>query len=227
MHRKMKAKILNMVKSLIGYKRVILSGSLIIVPLGASYFYFGELNPVIAVIGGLLLSIPIRFFWQVYTSPVLAIRGVELRICHLGKNREWEYVANNIIVENRGRSAAKNCKGNIVVGDGKERVCWTVPKERSNATINAKDEERLYFCAFYKSGRTHDGPMVIGKGEQEVPRIIAPTEEGWQPEPLKCRQLDEIETCKVLVTADNAEPVEAQIKFNTEKGKIEIVTTQS
>jgi hypothetical protein len=67
--------------------------------------------------------------------------------------------------------------------------------------------------------------MVIGKGEQEVPRIIAPTEEGWQPEPLKCRQLDGIETCKVLVTADNAEPVEAQIKFNTEKGKIEIVTT--
>jgi hypothetical protein len=115
MHRKMKAKILNMVKSLIGYKRVILSGSLIIVPLGASYFYFGELNPVIAVIGGLLLSIPIRFFWQVYTSPVLAIRGVELRICHLGKNREWEYVANNIIVENRGRIMQRTRKGFIFV----------------------------------------------------------------------------------------------------------------
>lgn len=227
MHRKMKDKILKIVKSVIRYKLSILSGILIIVPLGASYFYFGELNPVIAAIGGLLFSIPVRFFWQVYTGPVFTIKGVERRICHLGKNREWEYVANRIIVENKGRSAAKNCKGYIVVGEGKERVCWTVPKERPNATINAKDEERLDFCAFYKSGPSHEGPMVIGKGQKEVPRIIAPTEEAWPPEPLKCRQLDEIETCKVLVTADNAEPVAANIRFNTEKGEIEIVTTQS
>ena len=221
----MKDKILNMVKSLIRYKLTILSGILLIVPLGASYFYFGELNPVIAAIGGLLFSIPVRFFWLSCMSPILKIKEQEeRRIFHLGEQK-WEYVANRVIVENTGRSAARNCKGYIVTEEGKERVCWTVLKERPNATINAKDEERLDFCAFYKRGPIHNG-RVIGK-EQEVPRIIAPTEEGWPPKPLNCRQLNGIETCEVLVTADNAEPVDAKIRFNTGKGEIEIVTTQS
>lgn len=198
------------------YKEFVLSGIIIIVGLIVSVYRFGGLNPIIAAVGGLLFSIPIRFFWQSYMSPVLKIKKeVELRTFHPGDIR-WEYVANRIIVENSGRSAAKNCKGYIVVEGKKERVCWTVPMERSNATINAKDNERLDFCAFY----------VNGPKEKKItiPKIIAPTEEGWGS-PWKCRALDRIYECKVLITADNAEPIDATIKSNIEKKGIEIVTT--
>lgn len=198
----------------------ILTGAIIIIALVATFCFFGELNPVIAAVGGLLFSVPIRLFWQSYMMPVLKIKGVEYRIFRL---KDWEYIANRIIIENNGRSAAKNCKGYIVVEEAKERVCWTVPRERPNASINKKDDERLDFCAFYKSGPTHYGPIVVGQKQKEVPRVIAPTEEGWQPAPSDCRKLDEMKECKVLITADNAEPVDALIRFNPQKREIEII----
>jgi hypothetical protein len=211
-----------MVRSLIKYKYSILSGIIIIVALVASYFYFGELNPVIAAVGGLLFSIPIRFFWLSYTSPILKIKErVERRIFHLGE-RKWEYTVNRIIVQNTGRSAARSCKGYVVTEEGKERVCWSVPKERPNATINTNDEERLDFCAFYESGPTHHGPIVVGKEQEKVPIIIAPTEEGWPQNPSDCRRLDRLEKCKVFITADNAVPVDASIRFITEEKSIKI-----
>ena len=56
-----------------------------------------------------------------------------------------------------------------------------------------------------------------------MPRVIAPTEEGWPPAPSDCRKLDEMKECKVLITADNAEPVDALIRFNPQKREIEII----
>ncbi len=211
-----------MMRHLVKYKYSILSGTIIIVALAISYLYFGELNPVIAAVGGLLFSIPIRFFWLSFTGPILKINErVERRIFHLGE-RKWEYVANRVIVENTGKSAARNCKGYIVTEEGKERVCWTVPKECPNATINAKDEERLDFCAFYEKGPPRHGPIVVGKEQEKVPIIIAPTEEGWPGNPSDCRRLNDLEKCKVLITADNAELVDASIRFNIKEKRIEI-----
>ena len=54
-----------------------------------------------------------------------------------------------------------------------------------------------------------------------IPKIIAPTEEKWY-NPWECWVLDGIEECKVLITADNADPVKATIKFDIEKKEIEI-----
>ena len=224
----MEGKKLKMVKSFIRYKLSILSGIVIIVGLVVSICYFGELKPVIAAVGGLLFSIPIRFFWQSYMGPVLIIKGVEHREFNPGDIR-WKYIANRIIVENGGRSAAKNCKGYIVVRGGKERVCWTVSTERPNATINASDDERLDFCAFYESAPsmetiTYKNRECHEEKQITIPKLIAPTEEKWG-DPWECRDLDKINECKVLITADNNEPVEATIKFNIEKKEIEIVTT--
>lgn len=205
---------------MVKYTYSILSGALIIVALAISYFYFGELNPVIAAVGGLMFAIPIRFFWLSFTSPILKINErVERRTFHLGG---WEYIANRIIVENTGKSAARNCKGYIVTETGKERVCWTVPKERPKATINAKDEERLDFCAFYENGPAHHGPVVVESERDKVPMVIAPTEEEWPQKPSECRRLDGLEKCKVLITADNAEPVDADIRVLIKDKRIEI-----
>lgn len=217
-----------------GYIRSILSAITIILALWVSVCIYGELKPVVAAVGGLLFSIPIRFFWESYKSPIFKIKGIpEIRdlptnLHSIGDEEQWEYIVNRIIVQNTGRSAARSCKGYIVFKNSKERVCWTVPKERPNATINAKDEERLDFCAFYKSGKLSSITNI--HGEHEIPKIIAPTEEGWPPIQLKeiypweCRPLDRIgkEKCEVLITADNAEPVKARIGFDIEKGEISI-----
>lgn len=218
------------VKFFIRYGISLLSGIIIIVGLLSSVYVLKELNPVIAAIGGLLFAIPIQFFWRSYMKPVLNIKEVE-RVSFYPGDTHWIYIANRIIVENSGRSAAKNCKGYISREKRKERVCWSVPKERPNATINAHDEERLDFCAFYIIGPTHLKLKVktIGKDEeemQEIPKIIAPTEEKWY-NPWECRVLDGIEECKVLITADNTGPVEATIKFNIEKKEIEIGDKQN
>lgn len=65
-----------------------------------------------------------------------------------------------------------------------------VPKERPNATINKKDEERLDFCAYYKEGPEEYTP-VGGFDPEEVPKIIAQTEEGWKTLP-EARRLDHL-----------------------------------
>lgn len=51
---------------------VIISGCLAL-----SFYISGELHPVIAAVGGLLFTIPIRLGWQSYLKPVLEFKGVE------------------------------------------------------------------------------------------------------------------------------------------------------
>ncbi len=136
--------------------------------------------PIFTAIGGLLFSVPIAYFWRVYTEPVLQIkeeveqRGITVERIKFGfagdgeEHKRWKYIANRIIVENNGRSAAKNCKAWILTEKSKERVCWTVPKERPNATINVKDAERLDFCAYYQEGpESYDDRRAV----KRIPKI--------------------------------------------------------
>lgn len=208
------------------YKLSIFSGIILIGSLSAATYFLGKLDPTIYAVGGLLFSIPIRFFWRSYMSPILKIKGVEQVNINPG-DKGWTYRANRIIVENSGRSAAKNCKGYIDSKWGRERVCWTVPKERPNATINPRDNERLDFCAFYLEGDSNielpinsiSQNLPSKKVNTSIPTIIAPTEEDWRY-PWECRPLNGIDDCKVLITADNAEPVEAKIRFEYREKKI-------
>jgi hypothetical protein len=59
----------------------------------------------------------------------IKIKGVETVWFNPGDHPDWRYRANRRIVENSGRSAAKNCKGYIDTGKRKERVCWMVSKK--------------------------------------------------------------------------------------------------
>jgi hypothetical protein len=163
-----------------------------------------DLYPAITALGGLLFAIPIRLFWLSYMKPILELenRGELANFHPLGGT--LEYICNRVIVRNIGRSAATNCKGYIVVDNRKERVCWTVPQERPNATINAQDNERLDLCAFLYSNGNHN------KGLNVPPSIIAPTEDGWE----NYRDLTGLTECEVLVTAENAELIIAKIRFD-------------
>ena len=215
-------------------------------------FKIGEFEPVMAAVGGLLFTIPIRLFWKSYLSPVLQIKDEpEIRTVEIGfnprKNYAWKednhsyevknYIVNRIIVKNVGRSAAKNCKGYIVIGNSKERVCWTVGQERPNATINQKDEERLDFCAFRnvikkesESPKKTEANKLKELAVRTImggppPKLIAPTESGWPLsegliDPHESRNLHDIEQCAVLITAENAPLVKKGIKFDFHAIKI-------
>lgn len=214
------------------YWTSIFSGAIIIIFLTLPFYILGrELYPVIAAVGGLLFTIPIRLGWQSYMKPVLKFNGVE-PISFKPNHTSLQYIAQRIIVENNGRSAAKNCKGYVIYEEGeierKERVCWTVPKERPNATINPSDNERLDFCAFLDRPSAHTvkpatGGIIVNlsPARDRDWDIIAPTEEKWDI--LDFRSLAKIKECKVLVTADNTEPVEAKIELDRGNSKIRIL----
>lgn len=195
--------------------------------------------PVFMSLGGLLFTIPIRFWWQVLNQPILVIKDKpepntpEPTEFHLGPENEWEYAAHRILVENKGKSAAKNCKAWRVEGDAKLRVCWTVPEERPNATINPGDCEEIDFCAYYVEGPESFERPVTWKERQEilsdkphplpvtgqksvlVPEIIAPTENGWMGHPGWARDITELKgkDCQLLVTSENAESKTAQVSI--------------
>lgn len=209
------------IKSLIRYSWAVIGFILV------SIFFFiiplmlDRLHPILMAIGGLLFSPFVRYTWHIFMQPVLEIkRETELMILLLGDRKQWAYEVNRIMVENVGRSAAKNCKGWIVTEKSKERVCWTVPEERPNATINAKDSEGLDFCAYLKKGpKDYRRVFTAGKPE-EVPTVISPTEEDWPTDPFDARNISSLTECKVLVTFSNAEPVEAEIVFKKHKVKV-------
>lgn len=191
------------------------------------YFYLPiELNSIFIAIGGLLFSIPIGYFWHVFTQPILQISkqvkivgGVSVISsyeCRESKE-SWIYNANRIIIENIGRSSAKNCKGWIITPGGKERVCWTVPNERPNATINVKDAEQLDFCAYRESGP--DNYTDIGGEKKIVPRVCFSDENNLPStiQTAKLKSLDDLTECRVQITSDNAEPIEARVIIQDDK----------
>jgi hypothetical protein len=180
------------------------------------FLYFILKEPVMTAIFSLLSPVPIGFFWLEYNKPVLRIKKeTEAEIIYFEVSGEKiielddglfsPYTVIRIVVENMGRSAAKKCKGYFVTDKSRERICWTIPAEMPNATINVEDNERLDFCAF---------PMDVSGNNT----IILPTEEGWDNR----RHTGPINICKVLVTSENAEPVEANVKIDINQRKVEI-----
>lgn len=207
-----------------------------VIMIGVWLWYSGsiwgkDIPPVIIAIAGLMFQIPIGLFWTSYKRPILEIDGVEFGELNIGT--EWVYKVNSVIVKNVGRSAAKNCKGYILVGDkweGKKRVCWAVSAERPNATINVKDDERLNICAFYVKG-----PDNINLGLKS-PKIIIPTELDWSDHykvvsqyPWDLRSIsvknksDKRGQFRIYVTAENTKSVDVLVKVDELKGEIEIV----
>jgi len=154
--------------------------------------------------------VPIGIFRKDYYSPFLRIKKeIEAEMIVLDPKCPTyvQYKGMKITVENIGRSAAKECKCYFVTDKNKERVCWVTPAERPNAKINIKGSEPLYFCGF---------PMRVSSDSI----LVIPNEEGWQdtkltgPEPLP--------KCKLLVTSENAEPVEGIVKIDFKHETIEI-----
>jgi hypothetical protein len=135
------------------------------------------------------------------------------------------YTVNRVTIRNSGRSAAENCKGILKIGGKEEKICWQVPTERYTMTINVDSIEYLDVCAVLERNPEEvfaDLKMFVSKfGDEkdrgspearayvnniyrtskDIPVIIAPTEEGWQPAHLNRK----INPCNatIIVTAKN------------------------
>lgn len=236
------------------YQSSVYSTILIVNLLWVAYGYLGkDFLPVIIAIGAVALQFPFKLFWQSFHRPILEIDGVELSTLNIdmgtewiGTGGEWHYRVNSVIVRNIGKSIAKNCKGYILCGEKwkvKRRICWAISKERPNATINVNDDERLDVCGFYLSGSN------IVNLKKNPPKIIIPTEHGWEESnevsqaqnewgwrtikvvshyPWNYRSLSlegkgKIGNFRIYVTSENAKPVDVFVVTDEVRKKIKIV----
>ena len=185
-------------------------------------------------LGGLLFAIPLKLFWDAYYMPVLEIvlkpEDVTIKSILLETN---EYICranikvSRIIIKNKGRTAAKNCKGwlsykNSQGKDVQVRVCWTVPKERPTATINVNDMERLDFCG-YRIDVCFES-LVEGVRLPNMEKrllFLAPTEDSWEkPRDFTC--LLQNQRFGVVITSENTKSISAKIHLLTNEKSIQI-----
>lgn len=127
----------------------------------ATYRGEGVITATVFAVIGILFSIPAEMINQIYKRPILVIKGSEDRIFHLSDSLSTglhEYLGTRLIIENNGKSAAKNCKGYLVTNICKERIRWLVGNEK--VIINQEDNERLDTFAFYqKSNHPNSSPV--------------------------------------------------------------------
>lgn len=72
------------------------------------------------------------------------------------------------------------------------------------------------FCAYYKKGPKD---LKSNKGVL-LPEKIAPTEVGWHSYPRGAEDLSHGTKCEVLITSDNARPINAEVIFEEDKIKV-------
>lgn len=139
-----------------------------------------------------------------------------------------QYVVNRVIIKNDGKSAADQCKGVLKINNKEEKICWYVPSERYKMTINLDSNEYLEVCAVLcgeaseifkqlekrielfgggKNGGAEARKYIQNMYQtyEDIPVIIAPTENGWQPAKFN-RKIEPGLPATVIVTAKNARP---------------------
>ncbi|HKR57435.1 MAG TPA: hypothetical protein VJR67_01040 [Candidatus Nitrosopolaris sp.] len=172
------------------------------------------------------------------------------------------YNVNRILIRNVSGSAAKNSKGVLRDDDLEYRVCWSVPTERSLATINAHSMEYMDLSAGligtqnehfkkYRDRLTELQNYVnesisevtlryillqgvseishIFKTPEDIPVVIAPTENDWQVPPNKNHillwSLDsdaKLKEYTMIVTSENSHQLEERVSIHKpdDKGRV-------
>lgn len=142
----------------------------------------------------------------------------------IDKELKVSYLVTRATIENKTNNAAENCKGVLQKDNREEKLCWTVPKEKYTMTINSHSKEFLDVCAVLEDKQEevyrrmqnsiaklgNSGPANRAKQNlesiytkaEDIPLIIAPTEDGWMPSYLNRIMTDGEAT--LLVTSKNA-----------------------
>jgi hypothetical protein len=143
-----------------------------------------------------------------------------------------KYIVNRVIIKNNGKSAAEGCKGILKMKNAEEKICWYVPSEIYKMTINVDSIEYLDVCAVLNGDvkevyqqlnilrnlviqkmeeHKQKRPSKIFMSHEDIPIIIAPTENGWLS--AKSNRSIEPGDATVIVNAKNARPYRLNIKI--------------
>jgi hypothetical protein len=135
-----------------------------------------------AIVGGIIgfgSSIGVNLIQAYTTRPILSI-GEQIREWDIDLYPEYMeedqdelrpsyWSAARIIVENQGRTAAKDCKASIIVNGIGTRVAWMIPKNDFTVTINAHDTELIGLCALHpKAGLLFTTEHGYGKKPKDA-----------------------------------------------------------
>lgn len=133
-----------------------------------------------------------------------------------GSGYNFPYIANRLIIKNKGKSAALNWRGYLVIDSFRERIAWSESDERSQSTIHPHSTKELDLCAllfieldtFNKVTHTslNETQILELALRLEIPRMISPTEAGFQESPFMNRRI-QTGDYKVEVTSINADPI--------------------
>lgn len=217
-------------------------------PLMSLITFLQQISPdamtiLIALVVAVITTFSSNYVWWRFNRPRLEIdkgQSPLVRLIHLNAysikingavhHYEVPYLVNRLVVRNNGRTAAKNCKATLVIGNVEEKVCWSIPKERYMMTINAGDHEYVDVCAIcvkdpkkiIENIKKQEGPLfeAIGISEKDIKRRLAPTEWGWGSLIRECRDLgDEILEASLKISSSNSKCARVKIRIKSSSGK--------
>jgi hypothetical protein len=92
-------------------------------------------------------------------------------------NQEQKTFSTKIRVENKGKTAAKNCKASLRLNNNDTKVAWENPEADFTITINAGDWEYIELCKFDYNHcrRSIMSERGIDRGEEFGPKLIIAT----------------------------------------------------
>jgi hypothetical protein len=113
---------------------------------------------------GFLSGVGADWFKRSYTRPIININedtrevGFDLKTylepegVVMRSQERTRYIGTRIKVENKGASAAEDCKATLIIEETELRVGWMMHKEDGTVIINAHDVEYLDLCAVREDG---------------------------------------------------------------------------
>jgi len=177
--------------------------------------------PVISTIAafGLGLWGSVRFEgWKMKkTQPVIEIQDDVIPIdpvdIEIEKGRSIPFIANRVIVKNKGGSGAKDCKVYIRLEKGNlyYRVGWLLPDNNTalTVTLNVNMPEYVDLCAISKDGKY----LAISneRGFKAIPNIINLINQDL----IGTNRLNLPIEATLIVASSNAQPSKRRITFRT------------
>src|SRR4029450_2989030 len=130
-------------------------------------------SPLFGVLIGAVIGFFTSFFakilWNWYSRPIIELHGIRVygitdiqgkehkEIELEGEEHKEIFYSNRLIVINRGKSPAEDCKAYLLTEMGEKftlKVAWVFPTNRESytTTLNVNDEEFIDLCAMNYSG---------------------------------------------------------------------------
>jgi hypothetical protein len=156
---------------------------------------------VLGIISTLLVKIGIL---DRYYRPLLKI-GEDVPVRTRLRNEEGnpiEFIAHRIVVRNTGRTAAKDCKAYIKIGETLvQRTAWMISdNDRPHTvTLNVEDLEYVDLYAISQDGRTRVIPLEHGYSEGTISSCMSVPQN--------------VNAVTLRISSSNAGPVESIIAF--------------